>query len=108
VNTDYRPTDASNEQPAADHAPTPHYEICVDGHLGRRWASWFDGMALTHEDDGTTVITGPVVDQAALHGLLQKLRDLGIELRSLTQLGLDAETARPTNQPNPSAPGATP
>jgi hypothetical protein len=64
----------------------PHYEIRVEGHLGARWAAWFDGLRLTAEDDGTTVIAGPVVDQAALHGLLQKLRDIGIPLVSLRQV----------------------
>jgi hypothetical protein len=60
------------------------YEIRVDGHLGTRWAAWFDGLAVNSEDDGTTVLRGSVVDQAALHGLLQRLRDLGIPLISLT------------------------
>ena len=73
VTTDDRTTEPSNGHPAADHAPAPHYEIRVKGHLGSRWAAWFDGLSLTNEDDGTTVIRGPVVDQAALHGLLQKL-----------------------------------
>jgi hypothetical protein len=62
------------------------YEIRVDGHLGTRWAAWFDGLAITNEGDGTTVLRGPVVDQAALHGLLQKLRDVGIPLISLRQV----------------------
>lgn len=62
------------------------YEIRVDGHLGTRWAAWFDGLAITSESDGTTVLRGPLVDQAALHGLLQKLRDVGIPLISLTQV----------------------
>jgi hypothetical protein len=61
-----------------------HYEITVRGHLAPRWSTWFDGLELTRNDDGTTVIAGPVVDQSALHGLLQKLRDLGIPLVSLT------------------------
>ena len=60
------------------------YEIRVEGHLGERWAAWFDGLAITSEDDGTTVIRGSVIDQAALHGLLQRLRDIGIPLISLT------------------------
>jgi succinylarginine dihydrolase len=60
------------------------YEIRVDGHLGPRWAAWFDGLSITNEGDGTTALYGSVVDQAALHGLLQKLRDLGIPLISLT------------------------
>ena len=60
------------------------YEIRVEGHLGTRWAAWFDGLSITPVDDGTTVLRGAVPDQAALHGLLQKLRDVGIPLISLT------------------------
>jgi hypothetical protein len=56
------------------------YEIRVKGHLNTRWADWFDGLTLTQERDGTTVLTGSVVDQAALHGLLGKVRDLGLPL----------------------------
>ena len=74
----------------ADHTDIPQYEIRVKGHLGHRWAAWFDGLSLSARDDGTTVISGPVVDQAALHGLLHKLRDVGIPLISLTQLLNDA------------------
>lgn len=62
------------------------YEIRLKGHLDSRWAAWFDGLSLTNETDGTTVIHGPVVDQAALHGLLQKLRDTGLPLVSVTQV----------------------
>ena len=67
------------------------YEIRVKGHLDSRWAAWFDGLSLTRADDGTTVISGPIVDQAALHGVLQKLRDLGIPLISVTQLRTEGE-----------------
>ena len=62
------------------------YEIRVEGRLEARWAAWFDGMTMTTHSDGTTVLEGPVVDQAALHGLLQKIRDLGLPLVSVTQL----------------------
>ncbi len=62
------------------------YEIRVEGHLGARWAAWFDGLSLSPDDDGITVIRGPLVDQAALHGLLLKLRDVGLPLISLTPL----------------------
>ena len=62
------------------------YEIVVRGHLSSRWTTWFDGFAITCEPDGTSVLRGVLADQAALHGLLQKLRDLGIPLLSLTQL----------------------
>jgi hypothetical protein len=73
---------ARREASAVDQ---PHYVIRVKGRLDARWAASFDGMHLTNEDDGTTTIDGPVVDQAALHGLLQKLRDVGIPLISLSQ-----------------------
>ena len=56
------------------------YEIRLKGHLEPRWADWFDGLTLTQESDGTTVLSGSVVDQAALHGLLGKVRDLGLPL----------------------------
>jgi len=56
------------------------YEIRVEGHLDARWAAWFDGLCLTRQSDGTTLIRGDVPDQAALHGLLGKVRDLGMPL----------------------------
>jgi hypothetical protein len=62
------------------------YEIRVQGRLDDRWAAWFEGLDLTRTDDGTTVLRGPVTDQAALHGLLHKLRDLGVPLHSVTRI----------------------
>jgi hypothetical protein len=62
------------------------YEIRLGGRLDPRWADWFDGMTLT-SDDGSTVLTGAVLDQAALHGVLRKVRDLGLPLLAVTQLG---------------------
>jgi len=70
----------------ADVTTDSQYEIRVKGHLGLRWSAWFDGMSVTNLDDGTAVIRGTVVDQSALHGLLQKLRDVGIPLLSLEQI----------------------
>ena len=61
------------------------YVIRIKGHLDDRWGAWFDGLSLVNEADGTTTIQGPIQDQAALHGLLQKLRDVGVPLISLTQ-----------------------
>lgn len=61
-----------------------HYTIRVAGRLEQRWAEWFGGLTLTHEDDGSTVLDGRVTDQAALHGLLQKIGDLGLPLLSVT------------------------
>ena len=75
-----------------DSTGIPQYEIRVEGHLGPRWTAWFDGLSVTDADGGITVIRGPVVDQAALHGLLQKLRDIGLPLVSVTQMPFDAST----------------
>ena len=69
--------------------PPRRYEIRVKGHLDGRWATWFNAMTLTTHDDGSTVLEGPVTDQAALHGLLQKVRDLGLPLISVTPLDTD-------------------
>jgi hypothetical protein len=57
-----------------------HYEIRVEGVLGSRWSAWFDGLEVTSDDHGQTIIAGEIPDQAALHGLLAKIRDLGLEL----------------------------
>jgi len=83
-------TENTGASPSAGHIGIQQYEIRVKGRLGRHWTAWFDGLSLTDEGDGITVIRGQVVDQAALHGLLQKLRDVGIPLVSLTQLPPDA------------------
>jgi hypothetical protein len=71
------------------------YEIRIEGHLDARWTAWFDGLTLTHETDGTTVLHGPVVDQAALHGLLQKVRDLGLPLVSVIHVAPDSHRSTP-------------
>jgi hypothetical protein len=62
------------------------YEIRINGHLDARWVTWFDGMTLTPDEDGTTVVRGVLADQAALHGVLQRLRDAGLPLISIIQL----------------------
>jgi hypothetical protein len=81
------------------------YEIRLQGRLDARWAVWFDGLAVTAADDGTTALRGPVVDQAALHGVLQKVRDLGLPLLSVTRLGPDQPSPDPTSLHRP--PGRT-
>lgn len=83
------------------YGPRVQYEIRVEGHLTERWAAWFDGLAVISQDDGTTVIRGSVIDQAALHGLLQRLRDIGIPLISVTPVE-EPDTERPerTNERN--------
>ena len=69
-----------------DHGEPGHYEIRIQGRLDDRWAARFEGLTLTPEDNGDTLLTGPVVDQAALHGLLRKVRDLGMPLIAVTRI----------------------
>ena len=69
-----------------DHHEPGWYEIRLKGHLDDRWAGRFDGLSLTHDSDGTTILSGPVVDQAALYGLLRKVRDLGLPLLSVVEV----------------------
>jgi hypothetical protein len=68
------------------HDESGLYEIRLKGHLNNRWADWFEGLTITLEDQGDTLLTGLVVDQAALHGLLKKVRDLGMPLVSVSPL----------------------
>lgn len=63
------------------------YEIQVKGHLDSHWSDWFDGFVITYKADGTTVLSGPVADQAALHGLLARVRDLGLPLLAVRRIG---------------------
>lgn len=62
------------------------YQIRLKGHLDAQWTDWFGGLTITLEEDGNTLLTGPVIDQAALHGLLKKVRDLGMTLVSVVQV----------------------
>jgi hypothetical protein len=89
----------NDTSPRHPHHTCGRYEIRIRGHLGPRWATWFDGMSLTTHEDGTTVLEGPVVDQAALHGLLHKLRDTGLALLSVHQVDTDPST-RPLPDPD--------
>ena len=82
------------------------YEIRLKGHLDTRWAAWFDGLSLTHASDGITIIHGPIADQAALHGLLQKVRDVGLPLVSVTCVEPDPAEV-PANEPRPSRPASS-
>jgi hypothetical protein len=78
-----------SEMPAGRPHGPGQCEIRLKGHLDARWAAWFDGLTLTHGADGTTLLHGPVADQAALHGLLQKTRDLGLALVSVEHIDPD-------------------
>jgi hypothetical protein len=73
-----------------DKSQPPVYEIRIKGHLGSQWTDWFEGMTITLEDNGDTLLTGPVIDQAALYGLLKKVRDLGMPLVSISQVQANA------------------
>jgi len=70
------------------------YEIRIKGHLDDRWAEWFEGLTITLEENGNTLLSGPVVDQAALHGLLKKVRDLGLPLLSVNSVEPDTKKVR--------------
>ncbi len=66
------------------------YEIRVQGHLDQHWSEWFDGLAITYDGDGNTVLSGPLVDEAALHGVLIKVRDLALPLLAVSREKTDA------------------
>ena len=77
---------SNKDSPRTDAGESDVYQIRIKGHLGRQWTEWFGGLAITLEADGDTLLTGPVVDQAALHGLLKKVRDLGMPLISVNRV----------------------
>ena len=72
-----------------NNLPTPgtaYYRIRITGHLAAHWAEWFDGMLITHLDNGETLIEGAIIDQAALHGMLNHIRDLGLPLLAVDRI----------------------
>ncbi|MBE3067448.1 MAG: hypothetical protein IMZ73_08505 [Chloroflexi bacterium] len=75
-----------------------YYEIRIKGHLDSHWTDWFEGLTITLEEDGNTLLTGPVIDQAALQGLLKKVRDLGMPLVSVSPVEPGPTTTRGTGQ----------
>jgi hypothetical protein len=82
-------THTSPEASTEHHYESGLYEIRIKGHLEGRWADWFGGLIITLEEDGDTLLTGPVADQAALYGLLRKVRDLGLPLLSVNRVEPD-------------------
>jgi len=72
--------------PETDPSQPIMYQIRIKGHLDRRWRDWFEGMSISLENNGDTLITGPVADQSALHGLVKKVRDLGLPLISVNRI----------------------
>lgn len=85
--------------PGVGHDRSVSFEIRLRGCLGSRWTRWFDGFQVAVEPDGTSVLRGPVADQAALHGLLQRLRDLGIPIVALTELPAGSATGHIPSTP---------
>lgn len=89
---------ANNPDPITDPGHPMVYQIRLKGHLGSQWTDWFEGLTIALEDNGDTLLTGPVVDQAALHGLLKKVRDLGMPLVSVSPVEPGPPTALGTGQ----------
>jgi hypothetical protein len=83
-----------------DPAQPGAYQIRLKGHLGRQWTDWFEGLTISLEENGDTLLTGPVVDQAALHGVLKKVRDLGMPLLSVVCVEPDPANASTDEQEN--------
>ena len=83
----------SNHWIQGDRGDAGQYEIRLAGHLDGRWAAWFDGLTVAHDGDGTTVLSGPIADQAALHGVLARVRDLGLPLVSVRRIEAEPPTA---------------
>jgi hypothetical protein len=74
------------------------YQIRIKGHLDRKWADWFSGLSITSQASGETLLTGPVLDQAALHGLLRKVRDVGLPLVAVMQVEPEQAERPETNE----------
>ena len=89
---------SNKRNPKIDTGQPMVYQIRIMGHLGREWTDWFGGLTITLEDNGDTILTGPVTDQAALHGLLKKVRDLGMPLVSVSPLEPGPSTTLGTGQ----------
>ena len=79
-------TDEQLSNPNADQQTV--YQFRIKGHLGQQWMNWFEGLTITSEEDGNTLLSGPVIDQSAIHGILKKIRDLGMPLLSVNAISL--------------------
>ena len=102
---------SERDESTEDYHQPQWYEIRLKGYLDARWADWFEGMSFTHVSDGTTSLSGPLVDQAALHGVLRNVRDLGLPLLSVMEVdpkpangsdgNADTDRNRSTKETNP-------
>jgi hypothetical protein len=82
-----------NEQNLGNDPDRPKiFQIRIQGHLGQQWKNWFDGLTIVLEEDGNTLLSGPVIDQSALHGILKKIRDLGMPLLSVNSVDSNRAT----------------
>jgi hypothetical protein len=89
----------SNELSLESYPGQPmDYQIRVKGHLSSQWTEWFEGLTITLEEDGNTLLTGTVIDQAALHGLLKKVRDLGVPLLSINSVRISPQDNEKTTR----------
>lgn len=86
---------SNNSDPTTNPSQPMVYQIRIKGHMDSQWTDWFEGLTITLEEDGDTLLTGPVIDQAALHGLLKKVRDLGMPLISVIPLEHGPSTTLP-------------
>jgi hypothetical protein len=91
---------SNKNNPKTDSGKPRVYQIRIKGQLDSQWTDWFEGLIITWEEDGDTLLTGPVVDQAALHGLLKKVRDLGIPLVSISPVEPGQEDTPDPRLPN--------
>ena len=82
---------ANEPNPQRGASPPKVYQIRIRGHLSRQWTDWFEGLTITLEENGDTLLTGPVIDQAALHGLLKRVRNLGMPLVSVNVIGSERQ-----------------
>ena len=87
---------SNKRKPRTNPSQPMVYQIRLKGHLGRQWTDWFGGLTITLEENGDTLLAGPVVDQAALHGLLRKVRDLGMPLLSVNRVEPGPSTTLPS------------
>ena len=83
---------------SAQHDPDTYYQILIKGRLGERWADWFEGMDITHNEQGATVLTGLIADQSELHGILSTIGMLNMTLISVTQIDVSSSKEPQTNQ----------